>query len=668
MSRSLPVIWIEEKGVWFPGVVLATSKSPTVFLETGEKRKIRDERIQFKSEATAGASIEDLGDYRARFDLEYRAIEADFPELWQLLNSTPNAKKSYSPEELASFLGEPDENPIWFDAFRCNLLKDPVYFRRRGDNFALVEAHAVQQRERQQRAMLREKKKLQTLAAAIHDATDSRGQREYSEALLKACALLETITLDPEAGASNKEGLKLLEATLGGPPGNAFRAAFDLLVRVGYYHTDELLDLRRNDIRMEFPSDALEWAEQLTNEPANNDTADTPAIRAFTIDDAHSRDLDDAIALEHTETGDILHIMITDVASAIPLDSPVAQEAMLRATTLYLPDAVIPMFPAKISEDALSLVANTVRNVLDFQITLDEEDSPAALEIVPRQITVAQRMTYGEVDSILSTPKEDLPAESLGHSIHRLRDITAKLRRRRNERGAFLWSMDEFKYKVGDSGVSIDKIDPLSQSRILIQELMVLVGSMTASYCMEAKIPLIYRSQKASESPLMPQRPATSEIFAQIITMSAATLDVTPAPHEGLGVPAYVQITSPLRRFQDYLSQLQLRSFLIHGTPAMTRDALMKTFGTLETQNRVNRSIMKEAERYWSLKYYADRGEFNTEALVLQTWARKARIVFLDTGYQMDWRNEREIPAGTTIGVTIIHAEPRAKTLKIRVR
>ena len=672
MARTFPILWIDEKNLWFPGVEISAGTSPTVFLEHGEKRKIKQDRIAFRSRVTVEATREELENYRIQFEDKSKALESEIQELWHLLVSG-NQKKLYLTEELASFVGDPDSDAIWFDAFRYALKKDCIYFRPKGDGFALVEAHAVEQRERQKRALQRETKKRKEMADAVRsrfEATDSEplGDTKSSKVLGKAFELLEKITLAPENNAPDKEALRLLEEILGGPPGNRFTEAFDILVRAGLYEPDELLELRLQQTSTHFSSETQGWTEDfLKAEPQPSESAPS-ALHIITIDDASSRDLDDAVALEKREDGHILHIMITDVAKSIPIDSPAAQEALDRATTIYLPNKTIPMLPVEISEDRLSLNAGQSRNVLDFQIKLDQNNTPSGLKIVPREIKVSERISYTQADRILRESEQEPTHDELESLLNQLRIIALQLRRQRNERGAFLWSMDEFKFQVDQSGLKVERIDPLSPSRILVQELMILVGAMTASFCMEAEIPTIFRCQKAGQSPMTLTRPATSEIFARIVTMSAATLSTTPAAHEGLGIPAYVQITSPLRRFQDFLSQLQLRSYLTTGSVAMTQDKLMEVFANLETKNRANRKIMKSAQAYWALKYYAERGEFNTEALVLQTWARKARLVFLDTGFQTDWKSEREIPAGTTVQVSISYANPRTGTLRMRVR
>ena len=82
----------------------------------------------------------------------------------------------------------------------------------------------------------------------------------------------------------------------------------------------------------------------------------------ITIDPADAHDFDDAISLEKLDNGHWqLGVHIADVTFFVPPKSPLDREARERATSVYLPDRVIPMLPEIISNHLASLQPERVR-------------------------------------------------------------------------------------------------------------------------------------------------------------------------------------------------------------------------------------------------------------------------------------------------------------------
>jgi ribonuclease R len=60
-----------------------------------------------------------------------------------------------------------------------------------------------------------------------------------------------------------------------------------------------------------------------------------PQVEGITIDGPTSRDLDDAIWIESTETGAMISVHIADVAEFVPSGTMLDKVAIARATTRY---------------------------------------------------------------------------------------------------------------------------------------------------------------------------------------------------------------------------------------------------------------------------------------------------------------------------------------------
>jgi len=90
--------------------------------------------------------------------------------------------------------------------------------------------------------------------------------------------------------------------------------------------------------------------------------------------------------------------------------------------------------------------------------------------------------------------------------------------------------------------------------------------SLTLSLCagMKAGLPLPYRSQAKAVMPpqeeldAVPDGPCRSVLMRSRMLRSMCTTQET-LPHSGLGLPGYVQITSPIRRYTDLLAHWQIK-------------------------------------------------------------------------------------------------------------
>ena len=93
--------------------------------------------------------------------------------------------------------------------------------------------------------------------------------------------------------------------------------------------------------------------------PGRTDMTDEVVV---TIDPVDARDFDDAISLARIENGHWrLGVHIADVSHFVRPRTALDREAMQRATSVYLPDRVLPMLPELISNGLASLQPGRVR-------------------------------------------------------------------------------------------------------------------------------------------------------------------------------------------------------------------------------------------------------------------------------------------------------------------
>jgi exoribonuclease R len=130
----------------------------------------------------------------------------------------------------------------------------------------------------------------------------------------------------------------------------------------------------RFDPRVE--AEAAAAARDVVTDPASAGLADLRGIEFLTIDPAGSTDLDQALHLERTSTGAVLHYAIADVPAYVHPGGRVDAEARRRGQTLYAPDGRVPLHPIVLSEDAASLLPDRDRRAFVWRFDLDDGARP----------------------------------------------------------------------------------------------------------------------------------------------------------------------------------------------------------------------------------------------------------------------------------------------------
>lgn len=158
----------------------------------------------------------------------------------------------------------------------------------------------------------------------------------------------------------------------------------------------------------EFSEDVLEetrkQADQFDENNLESDRKDLREEVIITIDPATARDFDDAISLKKIENGHWeLGVHIADVSHFVQPKTPLDREAYDRATSVYLPDEVIPMLPEIISNNLASLQPDKVRFAMTAIIEFSPEGMPIGAEMFKSAIKSRRRFTYEEVDQYLAT-------------------------------------------------------------------------------------------------------------------------------------------------------------------------------------------------------------------------------------------------------------------------
>jgi len=325
---------------------------------------------------------------------------------------------------------------------------------------------------------------------------------------------------------------------------------------------------------------------------------------AWAIDNAWSNDPDDAIAWD----GMSVWVHVADPASAILPDSEADREALARGSTLYLPELTAPMLPAAALE-RYGLGLSAISPALSFRIKVAEDGSIAEVEACASRVRV-RRASYGGADRLMD--------EGQAPDLVALAQMAARRRARRLANGAVEIDIPEVRVRVegeaGDRRIHIEAV-PKDESSGLVREMMLLAGEAAARWAFERGIAFPFYSQEAP-SDMGPREalPSLASQFARRRLMRAGTWGPSPAAHRGLGLPFYAQVTSPLRRYQDLLGHMQLRSFLA-GRPVMDADEVSRRCALAQAASAATRQAERASELHWKLAYLEARPEWSGEAV-----------------------------------------------------
>ena len=396
-----------------------------------------------------------------------------------------------------------------------------------------------------------------------------------------------------------------------------------LLVDLGQWHPHHLPSLERSCWQLGFSAELEAEAERLLltheqEQPGDTERLDLTAQRCVTIDDSDTRDIDDGLALETRPDGrQRLWIHVADPGRLVAADTPLDLEARRRATSLYLARGTLPMFPTRLSHGPFSLRAGQRCPAWSIWVELDEQGGVEASGVERSWIRPTYRLSYGDADDLidLAPPQEaDLVA------LHTL------LTRRRNWRlgqGALMLDQPEGRIRDADGMPQLEVSDP-GPARLLVAEAMILAGAVIASLGQEQGLALPYRSQPAAALPAsgeleaLPVGPVRHAALRRCL--SRGHTSTQPSAHFSLGLPAYVQATSPIRRYADLVVQRQLLA-LRQGSAPMGADQLQALLNDLESPLRQAVQISREDQRHWQQVWFASHPGESWRGLFLR-WLR----------------------------------------------
>src|SRR5574343_1810686 len=565
-------VLFEEDGGFKAGTVLSDADaSLQIEMPSGKRSKIKAATVLLRFEKPSAAALLEQATPLAE------EIEADF--LWECVSDGEFSFLDFARESYGH-----DPAPVEATAVLLALHAAPVYFHRKGKGRFRKAPPDI-------------------LAAALASLEKKRQQALAIDGWINA---LKEFRLPPEIGA-------LTDALLYAPDRNkpetkAFEAACaetgltaaQLLFQCGAIKSPYFLHYRRF-LHEQFPRGTGFPALDAPRLPSDLPRAD---VRAFSIDDAHTTEIDDALSVVKLPgIGSRIGIHIAAPGLAIEHGSPLDGVARARLSTVYRPCNKITMLPDAVVQN-YTLAGGTDCPAVSLYLTVSDSLEILSHESRLEMVHIAANLRHHEVEPWFNaeTVNDPLPDQPFKDDLLHLWHFANACEGRRGKPSA-MQGINDYNFAiVGDLAdpdaciVEITERKRGSPLDKLVAELMIVANATWGGLLAENNVACLYRAQ----------------------TQGKVRMTTSPLPHEGLGVPQYAWMTSPLRRYCDLVNQWQLIACLSNDTPPFAQKSaeLFAAMRDFELTYAAYAEFQRQMERYWCLRWLQQQGLNEVDATV----------------------------------------------------
>ena len=375
----------------------------------------------------------------------------------------------------------------------------------------------------------------------------------------------------------------------------------EILGKVDEAGVDLLSIVKEYKLPYEFPVKVIEEAKSIEKEVNKEEIKNRKDFRKeiiFTIDGEDAKDLDDAVNVEKTENETyILSVHIADVSHYVKENSFLDREAIIRGTSVYMLNKVIPMLPKELSNGICSLNEGKDRLTLSVMMEIDKDGNVISADVTKGVINVTKRMSYNGVQNLLDieekTKQPTIDEMKLyeeykpyTEQIKLMAELAHILENKRLKQGYLDLDIPESKITLDKNGHAIDvgKYETKFANNI-IEQFMLTANETIAEKFYWLEAPFIYRVHespdqekisdlnkmlynfrykiKGNKENIHPK--AFSDILEKVKgkdeekvvsnlilrTLKVARYEAENKGHFGIAGKFYCHFTSPIRRYPD---------------------------------------------------------------------------------------------------------------------
>jgi exoribonuclease-2 len=568
-------VLFEEDGAFKTGTIVADNDSSLqVDTASGKRVKLKAANVLLRFTAPGA------GELLAQAEAGAADIDTEF--LWEVCGEA-----EFDFEELAAEYAGHKPNALEATAVLLRLHSAPIHFHRKGKGkFRKAPPEILQA------ALAGLEKKRQQVLAIEHMAEELKAGRLPPEFPPQLTQLL----YKPDRNRPETKALEAACADCGETPEH-------LLARCGALADSHSFHLGRF---------LFEHFKDGTDFPAYADAVDpddlpVANVQAFSIDDAHTTEIDDAFSLTAQPDGGMrVGIHIAAPCLGFRPDSDLGRIARDRLSTVYMPGRKITMLPEAVI-DSHTLAAGQMVPALSLYLDVASDLRVLGHETKIEAVPVVANLRHHDIEPVFNA---ETLATGLGEfpwrdELKRLWEFATVLEAGRGQ-PATNQNRKDYNFRVdwetatpqGQGRVIIEERPRGSPLDTLVAELMIVANSTWGALLRDAKIPGMYRAQTAGK----------------------ARMTTVATPHEGLGVDCYAWSTSPLRRFADLANQWQLIAHLRGEKPPYPPKSadLMAALRDFELTYASYADFQRGMERYWCLRWLAQEGVTEVVAQVLK--------------------------------------------------
>ena len=401
--------------------------------------------------------------------------------------------------------------------------------------------------------------------------------------------------------------------------------------------------------------------------PAITDDLPLAPVQAFSIDDSHTTEIDDALSLQGLGTGAVtVGIHIAAPGLALSPGSPIDQLGRARLSTVYMPGYKITMLPDSVVQ-AYTLTEGRDCPAVSLYVTFSEDtlevqSAVTRLERVPilvnlRHDQLDDRITREWLEGEDQSDHADVPVSRDTLAFYWRLAQTLKARREVVRGKPESFNRPDYSFKLeresndtpptGEETVRIATRQRGAPLDLMVAEAMILANSTWGQWMAQLGVPGIYRSQ-ASLAPGVKVRMGTKAL-----------------PHAGIGVPSYAWSTSPLRRYTDLVNQWQIIACAKHGAtaalaaPFKPKDAeLFSIISGFDAAYSAYNSVQSSMERYWTLRHVQQHGIEELDASLVKEMGGGSWLVRADTlPLMFSVMGAQSLPRGARVRVKLAEVD-----------
>lgn len=441
----------------------------------------------------------------------------------------------------------------------------------------------------------------------------------------------------------------------------------------------------------EFGADAQRDAAQAVDRH-HAERVDRTDLGLVTIDPPGSRDLDQALHLERTANGYVVHYAIADVSAQIEPGSALDAEARRRGETIYLPDGSVPLHPLVFSEGSASLLPNEIRPAALWRIETDNDANPVSWSVERALVKSVRQLTYREAQDAADAGNPHPAIAVLPEFGRKRRDLGLA-------RGAIELNLPEQEVVRGSAGDWELAIEARTETDGWNAQISLLTGICAARIMLDGGIGMLRtlppadgdvrrwmrRTAEALGVPWMKDTPIGAQLAAldpgattTLAMMTQATTllrgasylvfdgarpDDQAAQHAGIAAP-YAHATAPLRRLGDrFVTEICLALSAGNAVPQWAREGLADVRSSLLSSNTLANKVEQACVDLAEATILAPQKGQTFDSAVLRGAEKKRAAEVFVTDPPILARCEGDPPEGRRAKLALREADPDTRSV-----